>query len=83
MRIESRLTLENMGRLLEQAGSGFEHVVRCGVFARSGSGNSSIGLTLRVENVLDRKYEDVLDFQRLAGRFSLARVSRVPCRLTG
>lgn len=29
---ETRLTLENMGRLLEQAGSGFEHVVRCGVW---------------------------------------------------
>lgn len=29
---ETRLTLENVGRLLEQAGSGFEHVVRCGVW---------------------------------------------------
>jgi len=29
---ETRLTLENMGALLEQAGSGFEHVVRCGVW---------------------------------------------------
>ncbi len=29
---ETRLTLENMGGLLEQAGSGFEHVVRCGVW---------------------------------------------------
>jgi len=29
---ETRLTLENMGRVLEQAGSGFEHVVRCGVW---------------------------------------------------
>ena len=31
---ETRLTLENMGALLEQAGSGFEHVVRCGRLAR-------------------------------------------------
>jgi 2-iminobutanoate/2-iminopropanoate deaminase len=30
---ETRLTLENVGELLEQAGSGFEHVVRCGVFS--------------------------------------------------
>jgi 2-iminobutanoate/2-iminopropanoate deaminase len=29
---ETRLTLENMGTLLEQAGSGFEHVVRCGAW---------------------------------------------------
>jgi len=29
---ETRLTLENMRALLEQAGSGFEHVVRCGVW---------------------------------------------------
>ena len=29
---ETRLTLENMGALLEQAGSGFEHVVRCGAW---------------------------------------------------
>jgi len=29
---ETRLTLENMGRVLEQAGSAFEHVVRCGVW---------------------------------------------------
>jgi 2-iminobutanoate/2-iminopropanoate deaminase len=29
---ETRLTLENLGRILEQAGSGFEHVVRCGVW---------------------------------------------------
>ena len=29
---ETRLTLENMASLLEQAGSGFEHVVRCGVW---------------------------------------------------
>ena len=29
---ETRLTLENMGTLLEQAGSGFEYVVRCGVW---------------------------------------------------
>ena len=29
---ETRLTLENVGSLLEQAGSGFEHVVRCGVW---------------------------------------------------
>ena len=29
---ETRLTLENVGTLLEQAGSGFEHVVRCGVW---------------------------------------------------
>jgi len=29
---ETRLTLENMAALLEQAGSGFEHVVRCGVW---------------------------------------------------
>ncbi len=29
---ETRLTLENLGRLLAQAGSGFEHVVRCGVW---------------------------------------------------
>jgi 2-iminobutanoate/2-iminopropanoate deaminase len=29
---ETRLTLENMGRLLEQAGSGFEHAIRCGVW---------------------------------------------------
>ena len=29
---ETRLTLENLGRLLAEAGSGFEHVVRCGVW---------------------------------------------------
>jgi enamine deaminase RidA (YjgF/YER057c/UK114 family) len=29
---ETRLTLDNLGALLEQAGSGFEHVVRCGVW---------------------------------------------------
>jgi 2-iminobutanoate/2-iminopropanoate deaminase len=29
---ETRLTLENIGALLEAAGSGFEHVVRCGVW---------------------------------------------------
>jgi 2-iminobutanoate/2-iminopropanoate deaminase len=29
---ETTQTLENMGALLEQAGSGFEHVVRCGVW---------------------------------------------------
>jgi len=29
---ETRLTLENVGSLLEEAGSGFEHVVRCGVW---------------------------------------------------
>ena len=29
---ETRLTLENVGRLLAAAGSGFEHVVRCGVW---------------------------------------------------
>jgi 2-iminobutanoate/2-iminopropanoate deaminase len=29
---ETRLTLENVGALLERAGSGFEHVVRCGVW---------------------------------------------------
>jgi 2-iminobutanoate/2-iminopropanoate deaminase len=29
---ETRLTLENMGHLLAEAGSGFEHVVRCGVW---------------------------------------------------
>jgi 2-iminobutanoate/2-iminopropanoate deaminase len=29
---ETRLTLENVGTLLENAGSGFEHVVRCGVW---------------------------------------------------
>ena len=29
---ETRLTLENLGALLEAAGSGFEHVVRCGVW---------------------------------------------------
>jgi len=29
---ETTLTLENLGSLLEQAGSGFEHVVRCGVW---------------------------------------------------
>ena len=29
---ETRLTLENVGALLEQAGSGFEHAVRCGVW---------------------------------------------------
>jgi 2-iminobutanoate/2-iminopropanoate deaminase len=28
---ETRQTLENMGTLLERAGSGLEHVVRCGV----------------------------------------------------
>ena len=29
---ETRLTLENVGALLLEAGSGFEHVVRCGVW---------------------------------------------------
>jgi 2-iminobutanoate/2-iminopropanoate deaminase len=29
---ETRQTLENMGALLARAGSGFEHVVRCGVW---------------------------------------------------
>jgi 2-iminobutanoate/2-iminopropanoate deaminase len=29
---ETRLTLENVGALLAQAGSGFEHAVRCGVW---------------------------------------------------
>jgi 2-iminobutanoate/2-iminopropanoate deaminase len=29
---ETRLTLENVRTLLEKAGSGFEHVVRCGVW---------------------------------------------------
>jgi 2-iminobutanoate/2-iminopropanoate deaminase len=29
---ETRLTLENVGMLLDKAGSGFEHVVRCGVW---------------------------------------------------
>ena len=29
---ETRLTLENVGALLQAAGSGFEHVVRCGVW---------------------------------------------------
>ena len=29
---ETRLTLENVGRLLAKAGSGFEHAVRCGVW---------------------------------------------------
>jgi 2-iminobutanoate/2-iminopropanoate deaminase len=29
---ETRLTLDNLGGLLEQAGSGVEHVVRCGVW---------------------------------------------------
>jgi 2-iminobutanoate/2-iminopropanoate deaminase len=29
---ETRLTLENVGALLERAGSGFEHAVRCGVW---------------------------------------------------
>ncbi|HEY8407172.1 MAG TPA: Rid family hydrolase [Gaiellaceae bacterium] len=29
---ETRLTLENLGVVLEQAGSGFDHVVRCGVW---------------------------------------------------
>ena len=29
---ETRLTLENVGAILEAAGSGFEHVVRCGVW---------------------------------------------------
>jgi 2-iminobutanoate/2-iminopropanoate deaminase len=29
---ETRLTLENLGALLAQAGSGFEHAVRCGVW---------------------------------------------------
>jgi vitamin B12 transporter len=31
-------------------------------FLRSASGRSSVGLTLRVDNVLDRRYEDVLNF---------------------
>ena len=29
---ETRQTLENMGAVLQRAGSGFEHVVRCGVW---------------------------------------------------
>ena len=29
---ETRLTLENMGEILERVGSRFEHVVRCGVW---------------------------------------------------
>jgi 2-iminobutanoate/2-iminopropanoate deaminase len=29
---ETRLTLQNLGAALEAAGSGFEHVVRCGVW---------------------------------------------------
>ena len=29
---ETRLTLENVGRILANAGAGFEDVVRCGVF---------------------------------------------------
>ena len=29
---ETELTLDNLGALLEQAGSGYEHVVRCGVW---------------------------------------------------
>jgi 2-iminobutanoate/2-iminopropanoate deaminase len=29
---ETRLTLENLGALLAEAGSGFEHAVRCGVW---------------------------------------------------
>ena len=29
---ETRLTLENLGAILAKAGSGFEHVVRCGVW---------------------------------------------------
>ena len=29
---ETRLTLENVGSVLADAGSGFEHVVRCGVW---------------------------------------------------
>jgi 2-iminobutanoate/2-iminopropanoate deaminase len=29
---ETRLTLENVGRVLEEAGAGFGDVVRCGVF---------------------------------------------------
>jgi 2-iminobutanoate/2-iminopropanoate deaminase len=29
---ETRLTLENLGALLETAGSAFQHVVRCGVW---------------------------------------------------
>jgi 2-iminobutanoate/2-iminopropanoate deaminase len=29
---ETRLTLENIGTLLDKAGSAFEHVVRCGVW---------------------------------------------------
>jgi 2-iminobutanoate/2-iminopropanoate deaminase len=29
---ETRLTLANIGDLLEKAGSGFEHAVRCGVW---------------------------------------------------
>ena len=30
--VETRKTLENVGRILEQAGAGFADVVRCGVF---------------------------------------------------
>jgi 2-iminobutanoate/2-iminopropanoate deaminase len=29
---ETRLTLENIGRIVEQAGAGFADIVRCGVF---------------------------------------------------
>jgi len=29
---ETRLTLDNVGRLLAEAGTGFEHAVRCGVW---------------------------------------------------
>jgi 2-iminobutanoate/2-iminopropanoate deaminase len=32
---ETTLTLENLGAVLEQAGSSFEHVVRCGVWLTS------------------------------------------------
>jgi 2-iminobutanoate/2-iminopropanoate deaminase len=35
---ETKLTLENVGALLVAAGSGFEHVVRCGVWLTDLSG---------------------------------------------
>lgn len=35
MEDETRLTLENLGALLFEAGSGFGHVVRCGVWITS------------------------------------------------